>query len=307
MASDASLAPPRTWGRSTVPYRVPARLPRLLQPRRHRRARPDRRRSTAIATRPSTDGYICGKVRRFDRRVYSEERMLHPGGAAGPEGPRPVRARLLGRGARSRSPSGCATRATAFGAESVLPYYYGGSNGLLTNELEDARFFRRFGASRLARTICAAPTGAAATAMYGKMAGVAYPDYEHARLIVIWGCNPSASGIHLVPHIKRAQKAGAQARRHRPAPDAARPSGRPASGRAARHRPRRSRSPSFARCSRTGRADEAFLDGHTTGADGPAARRRPAGPIERAAAEARHRRGGSPDASSSGTRPHRPR
>ena len=39
-----------------------------------------------------------------------------------------------------------------FGAESVLPYYYGGSNGLLTNDLEDARFFRRFGASRLART-----------------------------------------------------------------------------------------------------------------------------------------------------------
>jgi anaerobic selenocysteine-containing dehydrogenase len=92
----------------------------------------------------------------------------------------------------------------------VLPDHYGGSNGLLTNDLEDARLFRRFGASRLARTVCAAPTGAAATAMYGKMAGVAYPDYEDARLIVIWGCNPSASGIHLVSHIKQAQKNGAR-------------------------------------------------------------------------------------------------
>ena len=97
-----------------------------------------------------------------------------------------------------------------FGAESVLPYYYGGSNGLLTNDLEDARFFRRFGASRLARTVCAAPTGEAATAMYGKMAGVAYHDYEDARLIIVWGCNPSATGIHLVSHIKRAQKDGAK-------------------------------------------------------------------------------------------------
>ena len=97
-----------------------------------------------------------------------------------------------------------------FGAESVLPYYYGGSNGLLTNDLEDARFFRRLGASRLARTLCAAPTGAAATAMYGQMPGVAYEDYEAARLIVVWGCNPSASGIHLVSHIKAAQKAGAR-------------------------------------------------------------------------------------------------
>ncbi len=97
-----------------------------------------------------------------------------------------------------------------FGAESVLPYHYGGSNGVLTNDFTDARFFRKFGASRLARTLCAAPTGAAATALYGRMAGVAYDDYEDAELIIVWGCNPSASGIHLVSHIKQAQKAGAK-------------------------------------------------------------------------------------------------
>jgi anaerobic selenocysteine-containing dehydrogenase len=96
------------------------------------------------------------------------------------------------------------------GAESVLPFYYGGSNGLLTNEMEDARLFRRFGASRLARTVCAAPTTAAALAMYGKMGGVAYGDYEHAKLIIVWGANPAASGIHLVPHIKKAQQNGAR-------------------------------------------------------------------------------------------------
>ena len=42
------------------------------------------------------------------------------------------------------------------------------------------------------------------------MPGVALPDYEHARLIVIWGCNPSASGIHLVPPIQRARQRGAR-------------------------------------------------------------------------------------------------
>ncbi len=122
-----------------------------------------------------------------------------------------------------------------FGAESVLPYHYGGSNGLLTNEFGDARFFRRFGASRLARTLCAAPTGAAATAMYGKMAGVAYDDYAHARLIVVWGCNPSASGIHLVPHIKQAQKDGARLVVIDPRTDPARADGRPAPARPAGH------------------------------------------------------------------------
>src|SRR5215510_7217442 len=34
----------------------------------------------------STDGYICGKVRRFDRRVYHEERLQHPAVRRGPKG-----------------------------------------------------------------------------------------------------------------------------------------------------------------------------------------------------------------------------
>ena len=42
------------------------------------------------------------------------------------------------------------------------------------------------------------------------MAGVAYQDFPHARLIVLWGVNPSASGIHLVPFVQEAQKAGAR-------------------------------------------------------------------------------------------------
>ncbi len=74
----------------------------------------------------------------------------------------------------------------------------------------DFRLFYRLGASRLARTVCAAPTGKAATGLYGKMPGVALPDYVHARLIVLWGVNPSASGIHLVPVIQEAQRRGAR-------------------------------------------------------------------------------------------------
>src|SRR4029078_3637065 len=95
------------------------------------------------------------------------------------------------------------------GAKAILPFCYGGSNGLLTQDTNDATLFRKFGTSRLARTVCAAPTGAANQALYGKMATVTYADYVHARLIVLWGVNPSASGIHLVPYLKEAQNAGA--------------------------------------------------------------------------------------------------
>jgi anaerobic selenocysteine-containing dehydrogenase len=99
-------------------------------------------------------------------------------------------------------------KATA-GAESILPFSYGGSNGLLTQDNIDAQLWRRFGTSRLARTLCAAPTGAANMALYGKMASVTYQDYPEARLIVLWGVNPSASGIHIIPFLREAQKRGA--------------------------------------------------------------------------------------------------
>ena len=90
------------------------------------------------------------------------------------------------------------------GAEAILPFCYGGSNGLLTQDTNDAVLFRSFGTSRLARTVCAAPTGAANLGLYGKMPGVTYADYVHARLIVLWGVNPAASGIHLVPYVREA-------------------------------------------------------------------------------------------------------
>src|SRR4029079_13356833 len=93
---------------------------------------------------------------------------------------------------------------------SILPFCYGGSNGYLTQDATDARLFRRLGSSRLLRTVCAAPTGSAAAGLYGKMPGVALPDYEQAQLIVIWGCNPTASGIHLGPPIQRARQRGAR-------------------------------------------------------------------------------------------------
>jgi anaerobic selenocysteine-containing dehydrogenase len=46
-------------------------------------------------------------------------------------------------------------------------------------------------------------------ALYGKMASVTYQDYPEARLIILWGVNPSASGIHIIPYLREAQKRGA--------------------------------------------------------------------------------------------------
>jgi anaerobic selenocysteine-containing dehydrogenase len=160
---------------------------------------------------PFTEGFICGKVRGYAEHVYHETRLLHPlvrvpGSAKGDPAFRRaswdealalVTARM--REARERH-----------GGESILPCSYGGSNGKFTHDSSDAALFRRLGASRLHRGLCAAATTTAALGLYGAMPGVALTDYVHSRLIVVWGTNPHASGIHFVPIVQRARERGAK-------------------------------------------------------------------------------------------------
>jgi len=158
---------------------------------------------------PVTDGYICAKVRRFGERVYGPDRLLYPAVRSGRKGSGQF-TRVTWDEAIELIASRFEQAKAGAGAESILPYSYGGSNGMLTQDNLDAQLWRRFGTSRLARTLCAAPTGAANMALYGKMASVTYQDYPEAKLIVLWGVNPSASGIHIIPYVREAQKRGAK-------------------------------------------------------------------------------------------------
>jgi anaerobic selenocysteine-containing dehydrogenase len=280
--ADPAIRPPESWGRSTVHTACPLDCPDCCS----LAVSVERGKITKIDgshVGASTEGYICGKVRGFHRRIYGEDRVLHPMVRKGPKG-RGDFARVPWDEALDLIASRITEARETFGGESVLPYHYGGSNGILTNALEDSRFFRKIGASNLARTVCAAPTGEVNRAMYGRMAGVAYEDYADARLILVWGCNPSATGIHLVSHIKRAQKDGAKV-------VVIDPRRTPLARQADLHlavRPGTDLVVALALINElftTGRADRAFLDRHTTGAE-ELARAAAPWPIARAAEEA---------------------
>ncbi len=158
---------------------------------------------------PTTDGFICAKVRKFGDRVYGPDRLLHPAVRKGRKGEGRFE-RIAWDEALELIVSQVKRATSESGAESILPYSYGGSNGLMTQDNFDAKLWRRLGTSRLARTLCAAPTGAANMALYGKMPSVVYEDYPEAQLIILWGVNPTTSGIHLVPYVREAQKRGAK-------------------------------------------------------------------------------------------------
>ena len=187
---------------------------------------------------PITAGFICGKVRHFPELMYGPDRVLYPAVRSGPKGSGEFR-RVSWDEALERVASRLAAIRDEFGGEAILPYCYGGSNGWLTQNGLDARFFHRLGASRLARTLCAMPASTASTGLYGKMPGVAFEDYPAARLIVLWGVNPAVTGIHLAPFIAQAQSQRGEAGGRRSATHAVRAAGRSASAAAAGNRPAR--------------------------------------------------------------------
>ena len=158
---------------------------------------------------PITNGFICGKVRKLADHLYGDDRILTPLVRTGAKGEGKWRA-VSWDEALGLVADRIATIRSRSGAEAILPYHYGGSNGWLTEGGLPSRFFRRIGASQISKTFCAAATTAAARGLYGMMPGVALEDYEHAKLIVLWGVNPSATSIHLVPIIEKARAAGAR-------------------------------------------------------------------------------------------------
>jgi anaerobic selenocysteine-containing dehydrogenase len=158
-----------------------------------------------------TRNFICSKVGRFADRLYHPDRLLYPMRRLGKKD-----SKGEARFERVDWDSALGTITERFreirdteGGEAILPYNYGGSNGFLTDDLVDSAYFARLRASRLGKTICAAPTSEVAKGMYGKMAGVGFPDYPEAELILIWGANPRASNIHLVPFLQDAKERGA--------------------------------------------------------------------------------------------------
>jgi anaerobic selenocysteine-containing dehydrogenase len=159
---------------------------------------------------PPTQGFLCTKVARYLERVYNPDRLLYPMRRIGAKGE--------GRFERISWDEALATIAKRFqqlsessdGPESILPYSYGGTMGIVNNGSMDRRFFHRLGASKLARTICSAAGGEALRLTLGAKIGTDMENFHRARLIVLWGTNTLSSNIHLWPQIKEAMANGAR-------------------------------------------------------------------------------------------------
>src|SRR6202165_2680064 len=117
-----------------------------------------------------TAGVVCAKVARYAERIHHPDRLLFPQRRTGPKGSGQF-TRISWDEALDEIAARFDAAEREFGAESVWPYYYAGTMGLVVrdgiNRLANVKKYSRFYG-----TICSTIARAGFTAGTGKIAGV---------------------------------------------------------------------------------------------------------------------------------------
>jgi anaerobic selenocysteine-containing dehydrogenase len=151
-----------------------------------------------------TAGVVCAKVARYAERIHHPERLMHPLRRTGPKGSGRF-AQVSWDEALDEIAARFNQAEREFGAESVWPYYYAGTMGLVMrdgiNRLAHVKKYSRFYS-----TICANIARVGFAIGTGKIAGVDPREMGVSDLIVIWGTNPVNTQVNVMTHASRAKK-----------------------------------------------------------------------------------------------------
>jgi anaerobic selenocysteine-containing dehydrogenase len=151
-----------------------------------------------------TAGVVCAKVARYAERIHHPERLMYPLRRTGPKGSGRF-AQVSWDEALDEVAARFNQAEREFGAESVWPYYYAGTMGLVMRDgINRLAHVKRY--SRFYSTICANIARVGFAIGTGKIAGVDPREMGVSDLIVIWGTNPVNTQVNVMTHASRAKK-----------------------------------------------------------------------------------------------------
>jgi anaerobic selenocysteine-containing dehydrogenase len=151
-----------------------------------------------------TAGVICAKVARYAERQHHPDRLMHPLQRVGAKGAGEFR-RISWDDALDLVAERLLAAERRYGAETVWPYYYAGTMGLVMrdgiNRLRHAKKYSGFHS-----TICVNPAWTGFAAGVGKVAGADPREMAKSDLVVIWGTNAVNTQVNVMTHAVRARK-----------------------------------------------------------------------------------------------------
>jgi anaerobic selenocysteine-containing dehydrogenase len=151
-----------------------------------------------------TLGVICDKVARYRERIHHPERLSHPLKRTGPKGSGRFE-QISWDQALDEVAVAFKVAASEFGAESVWPYHYAGTMGLVQRD-SIHRLRHAMGYSGLDETICVTLARMGWNAGVGALWGTDAKDMAQSDLIVIWGTNPVSTQVNVMTHVTKARK-----------------------------------------------------------------------------------------------------
>ena len=151
-----------------------------------------------------TAGVVCAKVARYAERVHHPDRLLFPLKRKGPKGSGQFE-RIGWDEAMDLTADAFLKSERELGPESVWPYFYAGTMGLVMrdgiNRLRHAK-----GYAGQYSTFCTNLAEAGFLAGAGQARGPDPREMAKADLVVIWGTNPVNTQINVMTHVTRARK-----------------------------------------------------------------------------------------------------
>ena len=158
---------------------------------------------------PFTRGTLCVKVKNYEDRVHSPDRILHPMRRVGAKGEGRFE-RITWDDALETIHDRFRRIIDDFGAEAIMPCSYIGQQGFVHGLNSGDALFNRLGATIMERTLCASAANSASVMTTGVTGGTDPLSFVHSRFILIWGCNTISTHMHQWPMIAEAQRDGAK-------------------------------------------------------------------------------------------------
>ncbi len=158
------------------------------------------------AAQSYTRGVVCAKVARYGERQHHPDRLSQPLRRVGEKGVGRDAFQPISWDAALDEVAKHLTRAAQrYGSESVWPYYYAGTMGLVQRDGIN-RLRHAMGYSREDLTICNALSDAGWLAGVGAKRGVDGREMAKSDLIVVWGGNPAATQVNVMTHLAAARR-----------------------------------------------------------------------------------------------------
>ncbi|QIB32502.1 molybdopterin-containing oxidoreductase family protein [Ancylobacter pratisalsi] len=151
-----------------------------------------------------TAGVICAKVARYAERANHPDRLTQPLRRVGAKGEGRF-APISWDEALDEIADRFRAAAERLGSETVWPYYYAGTMGLVMRDGIN-RLTHAMGYSRFFSSICVNPAWSGFLAGTGRLAGPDPREMAKSDLVVIWGTNPVATQVNVMTHAIRARK-----------------------------------------------------------------------------------------------------